>query len=171
MPEFVPKNQVIFSSRPDRNLNLLLNVWNNKISNKCPNVKLLINPPYNSKKIDNNVIVRQLGDQKILLKDIMNSRAMLIPGHKAELFCLSAEEANQLCTPIVTYGIGCLYERVIHGKTGFIANNEDQFAKYALDLINDDSIWLNMRKNLLEIRGRRTWVNVAKEFMTIIENK
>ena len=51
--DFVPSTQVIFSSRPDRNLNLLLNVWNEKISNKCPNVKLLINPPYTLKEKDN----------------------------------------------------------------------------------------------------------------------
>ena len=34
------------------NLDLLLNVWNKKISNKCSNVKLLINPPYALKEKD-----------------------------------------------------------------------------------------------------------------------
>ena len=58
-----------------------------------------------------------------MIDDIKKSRIFLIPGHKAELFCLSAQEAKELCVPIVTLGIGSLSERVIHGKTGFIAKN------------------------------------------------
>ena len=166
--DFVPNNQVIFSSRPDRNLNLLLDVWNSKISNKCPNVKLLINPPYILKEKDKNIVVRKLGAQKDLLHDLKKSRAMLVPGHKAELFCLAAEEANQMCVPMVTYGIGCLYERVVDKVTGFIAKNNDEFAKYSLDLINDDDIWKEMRNNLLKDRGKRTWNIVAKDLLEII---
>ena len=93
---------------------------------------------------------------------------MLIPGHKAELFCLAAEEAKQMCVPIVTYGIGCLYERVVDKVTGFVAKNDDEFAKYSLDLINDDSIWKEMRNNLLKNRGKRTWNIVVQELLEII---
>ena len=93
---------------------------------------------------------------------------MLIPGHKAELFCLAAEEAKQMCVPIVTYGIGCLYERVIDKVTGFVAKNDDEFAKYSLDLINDDGIWKEMRNNLLKNRGKRTWNIVAQNLLEII---
>jgi len=165
---FVPSTQVIFSSRPDRNLDLLLNVWNEKISNKCPNVKLLINPPYVPKEKDKNIVIRKLGDQKDLLNDLKISRTMLIPGHKAELFCLAAEEAKQMCVPIVTYGIGCLYEKVVDKVTGFVAKNDYEFAKYSLDLINDDDIWKEMRNNLLKDRGKRTWNIVAQDLLEII---
>ena len=53
-----------------------------------------------------------------------------------------AEEAKEMCVPIVTYGIGCLYERVVDKITGFIAKNENEFAKYSLDLINHESIYI-----------------------------
>ena len=36
-------------------------------------------------------------NQKELIHDIQTSRVMLVPGHKAELFCLAAEEARELC--------------------------------------------------------------------------
>ncbi len=166
--DFVPSKQAIFASRPDRNLDLLLNVWNKKISNKCSNVKLLINPPYDLKEKDKNIILRTLGNQKDLLNDLKKSRAMLIPGHKAELFCLAAEEAKEMCVPIVTYGIGCLYERVVDKITGFIAKNENEFAKYSLDLINDDSVWKEMRNNLLKDRGKRTWDIASRDLLKII---
>ena len=62
----------------------------------------------------------------------------MIPGHKAELFCLAAEEARELCLPIVTLGIGSLAESVEHKQTGFIAQNEDEFAFYTLELFNNN---------------------------------
>tara|TARA_B100001105_G_C22031599_1_gene290076 strand:- start:101 stop:493 length:393 start_codon:yes stop_codon:yes gene_type:complete len=128
----------------------------------------MINPPYELTKNDKNVVVRNLDNQKILLNDLKNSRAMLIPGHKAELFCMAAEEANQMCVPIVTYGIGCLPERVIDGVTGYIAKDAVEFAKYSLDLINDDSVWLKMRNNLLKYRGKRTWDIAAQDLLKIL---
>ena len=30
---------------------------------------------------------------------------MLVPGHKGEVYCLAAEEARELCIPIVTLGL------------------------------------------------------------------
>ena len=76
--------------------------------------------------------------QKKLVEDLLKSKVFLVPGHKAELYCLAAEEARELCIPIVTMGIGSLYERVEHGKTGFIAKNENEFASYTLELFNND---------------------------------
>ena len=52
---------------------------------------------------------------------------MLNPGHKGEVFCLAAEEAKELCIPIVTMGYGSLKERVDHGVTGYIAKNKNEF--------------------------------------------
>ena len=62
---------------------------------------------------------------------------LLIPGHKAELYCISAEEARELCIPIITLGIGCLKERVIHGKTGFIAKNEKELTDEVIKQYNE----------------------------------
>ena len=97
-----------------------------------------------------------------------NSRLLLLPGHKAELYCLAAEEGRELCLPIVTLGIGSLSERVVHGKTGFIAKDADEFAKYALEIFKDDTTWCEIRNNLLDLRGAKTWLkctqNLIKNF-------
>ena len=58
---------------------------------------------------------------KNLWQDLIKSKVLLVPGHKAELYCIAAEEARELCIPIVTLGIGSLSERVEHGITGFVA--------------------------------------------------
>ena len=122
-------DQAIFTSYSDRNLDLLVNIWKNKIYPINKKRKLLITPikeNYHSYNIFNRIF----GDKKILLNDILNSRICLIPGHKAELFCIAAEEARELCVPIITLGIGSLSERVLHNKTGFVAKNPNEFADY-----------------------------------------
>ena len=101
----------------------------------------------------------------MLLEELSRARVFLIPGHKAELFCLAAAEANQMCIPTVTLGYGCLSERVIHNETGFIAKNEEEFANYTIKLFTDDQIWRSMRENLEKKRSNFNWLNVAKDLI------
>ena len=95
---------------------------------------------------------------------------MFNPGHKGEVFCLAAEEARELCLPIVTLGYGSLYERVIHNKTGYIAKNLDEFVMYANKLLNNNDLYFEFRKNLSLLRNSRNYANVAKELLDMIKN-
>ena len=164
----IDNNLAIFTSRADRNFDLLLHIWNNKIQPKNNNLKLLATPPINNNS-NFNVIERSLGTQYNLINDLLKSRIFLIPGHKAELFCLAAEEARELCLPIVTLGIGSLSERVEHEQTGFIAQNEDEFAFYTLELFNNNNLWNNMRDNLFRLRGSKNWKNSVLNLLEIIK--
>lgn len=160
----IDNNLAIFTSRPDRNLELLINIWTNSIIKMRGNSKLLVT--------DNNFIYknssiskRKLGNQKDLLRDLLKARICLLPGHKSELFCLAAEEARELCIPIITLGLGCLGERVEHNTTGFIAKNEHEFANYTLKLFSDDELWNRLRLNLIKKRKTNTWKKVAEQLI------
>ena len=154
------ENRAIFTSRNDRNLDLLINIWKNHIYSRNKKTKLFVTP---SSLIDNefNIYKRNFSSRDLLIKDLLKSRVFLIPGHKGELFCLAAEEARELCVPIVTLGLGSLSERVIHGKTGFIAKDNHQFAKYTLDILEDHNTWKELRNNLIKMRGLKKWNKVA----------
>ncbi len=167
----IPSKNCIFTTKSDRNLDILLKAWE-KISKNNEDAKLFINPPYklNEKLTKQNVLIRNKGDKKDLINDLKSSRLMLLPGHKGEVFCLAAEEARELCIPIVTLGYGSLYERVIHNKTGFIANNIDDFVNYSIQLLNDDNLFLHLRKNLFNLRNSRNYSNVADDLIKIIQN-
>ena len=157
-------NRAIFTSRPDRNLMKLIDIWNTLITSKNENLELLVTE--NDLNYDDKTIIkRKLTNQKDLIRDILSAKICLLPGHKAELFCLAAEEAKELCLPIVTLGIGSLRERVEHGITGFIANNEHEFADYTLKLFSDNNMWFRFRSNLIKKRKINTWKNVAKELI------
>ena len=88
-----------------------------------------------------------------------------MPGHKGELYCIAAEEARELCIPIITLGIGSLSERVHHGVTGFIAKNNEEFGYYTLKLFNDINLWKKLRNNLLNLRGTKKWSMVASNLL------
>ena len=97
---------------------------------------------------------------------------MLVPGHKGEVFCLAAEEARELCLPIVTMGYGSLYERVEHNKTGYIAKNIDEFVHYSHKLLNDKDLYLKFRSYLFSLRNSRNYSHVANELINLItQNK
>lgn len=163
----VDKNKAIFTSRSDRNLDLLIQIWENNIFPYFKNGKLLITPKNNYSNKISNVYPRTTGDREIMINDLISSRMLLVPGHEAELFCLAAEEARELCLPIITLGIGSLSERVNHGVTGFIAKNNNEFAQYALNVFKDDNLWKELRLNLLNLKGKKTWEMCVK---TLIHN-
>jgi len=165
----ISNDQAIFTSRGDRNGHILFYIWKKYINSVNKNVKLLSSPIENIEHPNVfNVFFRELKNQNELIEDVKKSRMMLVPGHKAELFCLAAEEAKELCVPIVTLGIGSLKERVIHGTTGFIANNYEEFSFYALKLFEDRNLWSKIRNNLHEQRNKMNWKTSAKNFLKIL---
>tara|TARA_B100000780_G_C21123687_1_gene455478 strand:- start:607 stop:1587 length:981 start_codon:yes stop_codon:yes gene_type:complete len=161
---YVVKNRAIFTSKEDRNLNILIDIWNKYIAPNKSDAELLTTPSSDIHQL-NNIFFRKKGNQKNLIQDLLSSKVFLIPGHKGELFCLAAEEAKELCLPVITLGIGSLSERVIHGVTGFIAKNEKDFANFTLDIFNDKTIYNSIRSNLIKIRGQNNWDKVATKFI------
>ncbi len=158
------ENRAIFTSRRDRNLDILIDIWKKKIFPKNKFVKLFTTP---SELIDNdfNIYCRKFENKTSMVKDMLKSKVLLVPGHKGELFCIAAEEARELCIPIITLGIGSLSERVEHGVTGFIAKNNDEFANFTLNIFDNYDLWKELRNNLLKLRGSKKWQNVATNLL------
>ena len=158
------ENRAIFTSRRDRNLDILIDIWKKKIFPKNKSIKLFATP---SDLIDNNfnIYTRHFDNKISLVNDLLKSRVLLLPGHKGEIYCIAAEEARELCIPIITLGIGSLSERVEHGVTGFVAKNYDEFAYYTLKIFNDYELWKTFRSNLLKLRGSKKWQTVASNLL------
>ena len=160
LDESTIENRAIFTSRRDRNLDILINIWKYNIFPKNKSISLYATP---TELIDNsyNIFSREFDNKKSMVRDLLKSKVLLVPGHKGEIYCIAAEEARELCIPIVTLGIGSLSERVKHGVTGFIAKNYEEFAYYTLNIFNDELLWKNLRNNLIKMRGTKKWHSVA----------
>jgi len=72
----------------------------------------------------------------------------LLPSEK-ESFGLAALEAMAAETPVISSNAGGIPEVNIHGKTGFCANvgDVDQMAKYALEILKNEDLLKEMKKN------------------------
>ena len=169
--DFIPPPNAIFTTKSDRNLNFLIDAWF-EIRKKNPDSNLYINPPHQLTKtqIENGIILRNKDKKDFLIKELINSKLFISPGHKTEVFCLAAEEAKELCVPIVTMGIGCLYERVEHEKTGFIAKTQKEFVNYSSLILNDNIVYKTLRQNLYNRRNSRNYSHVKKDLINILTN-
>ena len=167
LDESLIENRAIFTSRRDRNLDLLIKLWTKDIFPKNKSIKLYSTP---SELINNdyNIFARNFEDKTTMVKDLLKSKVLLVHGHKGELYCIAAEEARELCIPIVTLGIGSLSERVEHGITGFIAKTPEEFANYTLKIFNDENLWKGLRNNLIKLRGTKKWDKVAFNLLSQI---
>ncbi len=162
-------NLAFFTSRQDRNLDILIEVWKKKIVKEDSNYKLLITPI--EKNLEQfNIFNRKMLNRESFIDQILKSRMIILPGHKAELYCLSALEAAELCIPVVTMGIGSLSERVEHKITGLISKSKNDFAKDILEMYRNDDMWNEIRNNLISRRGQNSWTKAAKSFFKIISN-
>lgn len=167
LDENLIENRAIFTSRRDRNLDLLIKLWIKDIFPKNKSIKLYSTP---SELIENdyNIFARNFEDKTTMVNDLLKSKVLLVPGHKGELYCIAAEEARELCIPIITLGIGSLSERVEHGITGFIAKTPEEFADYTLKIFNDENLWKGLRNNLIKLRGTKKWDKVAFNLLSQI---
>tara|TARA_Y100000389_G_C17449562_1_gene513822 strand:+ start:997 stop:2004 length:1008 start_codon:yes stop_codon:yes gene_type:complete len=165
----IPPPNAIFTTKSDRNLEQLLKAWK-LIKEKNNYCKLFINPPFKLSKehVEDNVFLRTKGNKQDLINDLINSKLFISPGHKTEVFCLAAAEASELCVPIVTLGLGSLYERVIHGETGYIAKNTNEFIDYSKTILENNDIYCKLKKNLMKKRNSRNYESVKNDFLKIL---
>ena len=166
---YLPPPNAIFTTKSDRNLNFLLDAWH-LIKKSSSQSKLFINPPYslNHINIKDDVLLRKKGEKKLLIEDLVKSKVFITPGHKTEVFCLAAEEARELCVPIVTMGLGSLYERVDHGITGFIAKNKKEFVEFTNLVLNDDNTYYKLKSNLIKRKKSRNYSHVKNDLIKLL---
>tara|TARA_B100001057_G_scaffold446760_1_gene485631 strand:- start:1015 stop:2016 length:1002 start_codon:yes stop_codon:yes gene_type:complete len=166
--DYLPKKQVLYNIRSNRNLDRLIKIWIDKIFPYENNSKLYITPNlinYSDFLKSKNIFLRKIGSRKDMINELNEYRALTYLGHKSDIFTLTAEEAIKLCLPVVTFGIGSLSERVEHNKTGFIANSDEEFAKFTIKLLNDDNFYLDFKKNMFKKRNENNWSFIANEWI------
>lgn len=184
----IPFPKVFFTSNPLRSLRWLVDIWVEKIHPLVPLAELHVfsgwetygkwgesvkarmkeEMDYVARFTHANVVIRNVLPKKELFDEMKQGRAMFYKGDKAETFCLSIAEAQALGLPAVVCDLGSMKERVIHGETGFVATNDNEFAQYALELLTDDLIWMKLGENA-RLRGiSMQWNKAAADFLSIV---
>jgi len=112
--------------------------------------------------------LRPIIKRDALIDSLRGARVFLYPGDPTETFCLSVAEAQALGVPCVVYARGALPERVIDGKTGFVAQSEAEFIDAARRLLTDDALWLAQHRACLATQAKRGWADMAEDFERLL---
>lgn len=183
-----PAPRVYFTSNPLRSLRWLIDLWEKQIFPKVPAAELHIfsgwqtygkwgeqvkirmqtEIDYARSKSYCNIVVREVLPKKELFRELQTGRAMLYKGDRAETFCLAVAEAQALGLPAVVCDLGSMKERVLNGKTGYVAKDDNEFVNCALKVLTDDELWLSMHQNAIVQGKQLTWSKSAKAFMALV---
>ena len=181
-------NKAIFTSNPMRGLDWLLNMWKKNIFPKSKESFLETYAGKNTygsfgekhsseinriiKKAkslnDFNVTVKKPVKRTTLFKKIQQSRVFLYQGSADETFCMAVAEAQMLGVPAVVMDYGCMSERVINNKTGFVCQNELEFCEKTISLLNDNNLWLKMNKEALKRKNYFKWEKIVGKWKQIL---
>lgn len=179
-----PPPRAIFTSNPLRGLDWLLDLWEKRIHPQLARAELHL--------YCGPGVYGAVGDQKAaamravlaradalvskgvrrfaplpragLAAALGEARIMLYRGDPGETFCLAVAEAQALGLPAVVQPIGSLPERVQDGITGFVAPDDESFARQALALLSDDALWRRQHEAALRLQRGLSGDDVAQRF-------
>ena len=180
----VPGPRAIFTSNPLRSLDWLLDIWSHGIYPHVPNAELHIfagaavygsvgdakaqqmDEILNRARLmkEQGVVVRGPVPKQQLIDELRASRVMLYRGDLNETFCLAVGEAQAMGVPTVVQNIGSVVERVVHGETGYVAEDDQSFIESARNLLSDDDLWQRHHNAALKSQRQWSWDDAAASF-------
>jgi glycosyltransferase involved in cell wall biosynthesis len=179
-----PPPRAIFTSNPLRGLDWLLDRWERDIRPAVPQAELhlycgpSVYGALGERKSDamNTLLARadamaSSGVRRFapvpraaLIAALRGARVMLYRGDPGETFCRAVAEAQALGLPAVVQPIGSLPERVRDGVTGYLAKDDESFARRAVALLRDDALWRRQHEAALDLQRGLSPDEVAQRF-------
>ncbi len=183
-----PPPRAVFASNPMRDLKWLLEVWQRRILPQVPGAELHIYgirdykhryadrweetrerlgrfvPDGYSAEASRSLFPHPPARREELWDSLYSSRVMLYGGHHVEAFCLAVAEAQALGVPAVVRPIAVMPERVRDGITGFVAPDDESFARRAVELLEDDALWRRQHMAALSLQQGWSWGECAEAF-------
>jgi glycosyltransferase involved in cell wall biosynthesis len=183
----VRNKKVYFTSNPLRSLRWLVDLWVAEIHPHHPDAELHVfagwktygawgiavknrmqtEIKYASQFAMNKIVIRDVLPKQELFSEMKEGRAMFYKGDRAETFCLAVAEAQALGLPAVVCDLGSMKERVEHGVTGFVANSDDEFLKYAIKVLQDEQLCEQLSIAAKNKYTEVTWLKAANQFLNI----
>ncbi len=184
----IRQKRAIFTSNPLRSLDWLVDLWATKIHPLSPDAELHVfagPQTYGSagdekaqrmKAIldhaetlrDAGIVLRGPVPKTQLLDEMRAARVMPYRGDVGETFCLALGEAQAMGVPCVVQEVGCVAERIKDGQTGFVANDDDLFAKRTAEILNDDALWSKQHKASIDLQRSWGWAQASEAFERLI---
>jgi glycosyltransferase involved in cell wall biosynthesis len=186
--EQVPAPRAIFTSNPLRSLDWLLRLWAEAIRPRVLGAELHLFTGAQTygrvgtakegemKRVldlaagmaGTGVVLRQPVAKTQLIDEFRRTRVMLYRGDINETFCLALGEAQAAGVPAVVRNLGSVAERVMDGKTGTVAETDEQFADAAVQLLSDEGVWRAQHLAAKKHQCAWSWARTAEAFEGLI---
>jgi glycosyltransferase involved in cell wall biosynthesis len=184
-PREPPRPRAIFTSNPLRGLDWLLDLWVARIAPAIPQAELHIYAggavyglpavPRMDEVLARADMLAAFGIRRFapvgrneLTTALLGARVMLYRGDPGETFCLALAEAQAMGVPAIVKPLGSAGERIIDGKTGRVAQDDDGFAAAAVGVLRDDELWRRWHLAALARQRGLSWDTVAARFEALI---
>ena len=184
--ESPPPARAIFTSNPSCP-DWLLDVWENQIHNRVPGAELHIfsgamtygrvgfkvggngsYPGTGAITSKQGVVLRKPVSQTRSYRGVWKARLMMYKGDDNETFCLALGEAQAAGVPAVVQRYGSVVERVKHGQTGVVADNDTEFMEAAVAFLQDDDYWRESHINAQGCSARGGGTTLARAFEELL---
>lgn len=176
------RHRLIYVSRPERGLNVLLKLFP-IIRSYIPTAELHLYTYYlpGEKSIDEiwqhtqqpGVSIKGCLTKSALAREMAAARLMVYPSTFRETFCIAAVEAQAAGTPVIASRLAALPETVVDGISGCLVSGEPgtdefgrRFAETVITLLNDDISWQRLSDSA-QSRSKQLygWDGIAKEWV------
>ncbi len=114
------------------------------------------------------VVLRGPVPKAQLIDELRAARVMLYRGDLNETFCLAVGEAQAMGVPTIVQNRGSVGERIIDGKTGAVAETDEDFTDAAARLLTDDDLWRYFHETALDRQRRWGWAEAAQAFESLL---
>ena len=97
-------------------------------------------------------------------------RVHLYPSYQFEVSSFSLAETQAIGMPAIVRPLGSAPEKIYHGKTGFLADNDKLFSEYVIKFLSDLTYFKNVNKEFQNLKQGRKWEMVAEEFIQVFKS-
>ena len=110
------------------------------------------------------VAVRRPMPDADMAEEFRRARVFLHPGSPHECYAAGLAEAQAAGCPGVAFRDGAAQERILDGRTGFLARDDDAFANCAVLCLKEDIVYRGRSRDARDLQRDRSWDDVAAEF-------
>jgi len=185
-------NRVIYTSRPERGLDVLLTMWP-EMKERRPDLKLAIahyeNPAADAQMAEYVGTLRRFAEQlpdieflgplnkRDLYRELARSALVVYPATFPEVSCISMIEAAACGAPVVTSRYCALKETVADGESGVLVPGEPHGEEYqqgfvdaVIGLLDDEARWQELSAAARRrVEERCQWKDIAGEWDGLFE--
>lgn len=102
-------------------------------------------------------------------KSLLSKSWVFVNPSIGEGWSIAVIEANQHGTPAISFDVPGLTESIQHGKTGLLAQNEEDFINKICEILKNNILREKLSANSTQWANSFSWDRSAKESLNILE--